>query len=151
MALAKVLAGKSLLIQVGDGADPEVFAHPCLINASRGLIINADVNDSRIPDCSDPELIGWLGREKISLSASLNGAGTLNTTDTEDYFNWVTSADPKNVRFNLNGVVLADGGGYIAGAFHLVTFEITGDLGEKAQAALSFASDGALTWTDASA
>lgn len=151
MAAANVLAGKSLLILVGAGdGPPETFAHPCLINTDRGITINADTNDSRIPDCSDPELLSWLGREKISLSATISGAGTLHTTLTEEYFNWVTSASTKNVRVSLNGVTATLGGGYFAGAFHLVSFEITGSLGEKVQCALSMVSDGTVTWTDAS-
>ncbi|MGL4445671.1 MAG: phage tail tube protein [Alsobacter sp.] len=150
MALAKVLAGKSLLIKVSDGAGTPVFAHPCLINTSRGITLTAETNDTIIPDCSDPELLAWMGREKVSLSAALQGAGTLNTPDVEFYYDWWSSPDPIATRVELNGVSAGDGGGWFAGNFHLVTFEITGDRGTKAECSLSFASDGAVPWVPAS-
>lgn len=151
MALAKVLAGKSLLIQVSDGAGTPVFAHPCLINASRGITLTAETNQTRIPDCTDPELIAWIKREKVSISGALNGQGVLNTTDTEFYFDWLKSADPIACRVILNGVTLANGGGRFNGDWHLTTYELSGDVGEYVNASLSWESDGDITWTDAAA
>jgi hypothetical protein len=150
MALAKVLAGKSLLIKVSDGGGTPVYAHPCLINAARGIEFSAETNDTRIPDCDDPELLAWLSREKVSISASLNGSGTLNTTDTEFYFNWVKSADSVICRIELSGVSSGDGGGYFSGSWHLTSFTLSGDLGQLVQASVGMVSDGAVTWTDAS-
>jgi hypothetical protein len=151
MALAKVVRGKSLLIKVSDGGSPTpVYAHPCLINAARGIVFTAESNQTRIPDCDDPELISWIKREKTALGATINGAGVLNTPDTQEYFDWWKSASPKVIRIELNGVSGANGGGYFAGSFHLTNFEITGDIGEYAQCSLSLESDGEITWTDAS-
>lgn len=150
MSLAKVLAGRLLLLKVSDGAGSPTYAHPCLINASRGITFTAETNDTRIPDCSNPELIAWLKREKISLSGSLSGSGTLNTTDTEAYFNWVKSPDPKAIQIELSGVSVGNGGGYFSGDWHLTQFEITGEVGQYAQSALTFLSDGDISWTDAS-
>jgi hypothetical protein len=151
MALAKVVAGKKLLIKVSDGGGTPVYAHPCLINAARGIAFTAETNDTRIPDCDDPELIAWIKREKVSMSGSINGAGVLNTTDTEFYFNWVKSADPIAVRVELNGVVAANGGGYFSGDWHCTQFELTGDLGDYVQCTIGLVSDGDITWTDAAA
>ena len=39
----EVVSGESILVQIGDGADPEVFAHDCLINGSRALNMTANV------------------------------------------------------------------------------------------------------------
>ena len=150
MALAKYLKGVQLLIQVGDGADPEVFAHPCLINASRGINITAETNDIKVPDCSDPDLMAWLVREKTAVSATIDGAGVLNTPDTEIYFNWVKSSAAKNIRINLNGVSGANGGGRINGVFHLTQFQLQGDRGDLVQCTIKMDSTGELTWTDAS-
>lgn len=151
MALAKVLAGKSLLIKVSDGAGTPVFAHPCLINAARGIDFTAETNDTRIPDCDDPELIAWIKREKVSMSGSISGAGVLNTTDTEFYFSWVKSPDPIAVRVEFSGVVLADGGGWFAGNFHCTQFGVSGDLGDYVQANIGLVSDGDIAWVDAAA
>lgn len=151
MTAAKTIKGKSLLIQVGDGAGPEVFAHPCLINSDRGIVFTAETNETRVPDCDDPELIAWVNREKVSLSATINGSGTLHTADVEDFSDWFESESTKNMRVKLNGVVLANGGGHWAGAFHLVSFEVTGSLGELVQCSMSFASSGAVPWVPAAA
>lgn len=151
MALAKVVRGKSLLIKVSDGAGTPVYAHPCLINAARGIVFTAESNQTRVPDCDDPELISWIKREKTALGATITGAGVLHTSDTEEFFNWWKSASAKVIRVELSGVVLANGGGYFSGSFHLTNFEITGDLGEYAQCSVSLESDGEITWTDAAA
>lgn len=150
MTAAKVVRGKSLLIKVSDGGGTPVYAHPCLINAARGIVFSSNTNQTRIPDCDDPELIAWVKREKTDISASINGAGVLHTPDTEFYYDWVTSADPIAVRVELNGVTSGDGGGYFAGNFHCTNFEVSGDVGDYTQASIGLESDGAVTWTDAS-
>lgn len=151
MAQATTARGVKLLVKIGDGADPEVFAHPCLINAARGLDIVAQTNDIVIPDCSDPDLMAWAAREKVSLSGTINGQGVLHTPDTETWSDYVMSADPKNVRVELGGVALADGGGYWAGSFLCTQFGVTGERGNRIEASVTMLSDGAITWTDAAA
>lgn len=148
MAQAKTMPGSSLFVQVGDGGSPETFAHPCLINAQRGISLSAETADTNVPDCDDPEAIAWVEREKRSLSGQVTGEGVLNTTDTETYFNWLKSDDTKNIRVKLNGITGANGGGYFSGAFHLTAFEVTGTRGEKAQASITMLSSGAIAWTD---
>jgi hypothetical protein len=150
MSLAKTLRGTQLLIKVSDGASSPVFSHPCLINTSRGIQLTAEMNEVLVPDCSDPDLMAWLEREKKSLSATISGAGVLNTPDFPDYFDWFTSADPKACRVELNGVSGANGGGYLAGSFHLASLETSGDRGDKVQVTMSLPSTGEITWTDAS-
>jgi predicted secreted protein len=152
MSLAKTLRGTKLLIKVSDmDPDTPVFAHPCLINTSRGIQFTAEMNEVLVPDCSDPDLMAWLEREKKSLSAAINGAGVLNSPDTEEYFEWVTDADPRDVKVELAGVVLADGGGSFGGKFHLASFELAGDRGDKVNCTLSLQSTGAVAWTAAAA
>lgn len=150
MTLAKALKGKSLLVQFGDGADPEVFAQVCSINSDRGIVFTAETNQTRVPDCDDPELIGWFRREKTAKGATISGAGTLHTPDLEDLFDYFNSEDPRNLRVKLNGVVALDGGGHFAGAFHCTGLEVTGTVGEYTQVSISLESDGAVSWVDAS-
>lgn len=146
MSLAKVLAGKRLLILIGDGAEPETFAHPCLINAARGITLSAESNTTRIPDCDDPELMAWAKRQKVALSATISGAGVLHMPNAEYFSDWFASADAKNVHVSLDGVLEADGGGLLHGAFILTSFEVTGDLGGYVQASITLESDGEIAW-----
>ena len=150
MAYAKVMKGTRLLIKVGDGADPEVFAHPCLINSARGITFSAGTTEDYIPDCDDPDLLQAVIRTKNSYSAAINGAGVLHTPSVEEYFEWLKDPDTKNIQVLLNAVALADGGGHFAGAFHLTSFEISGDREGYSQCSIELQSSGALTWVDAS-
>jgi hypothetical protein len=45
-----------------------VFTAYCTINAARGITFKGATNEFNIPDCADPDQIGWLAREKVSLS-----------------------------------------------------------------------------------
>ncbi len=149
MAKAKTVKGSQLLIKVGDGAGTETFSHPCLINSTRGLVATAATTERAVPDCDDPELLQWLEREKNGLSGSISGAGVLHASNYGDYFAWLQSKDTKNVEVTLN-VSAANGGGKVAGAFHLTNLEISGDNGDFVTVSLDFLSSGQLVWTAAS-
>jgi len=151
MAAAKVLRGVKMGIKVSDEAGTPTFAHPCLINAARAFEIAAETNSVRIPDCTSPELIAWVKREKISLSANISGAGKLHTTDTELYYNLVVRDTPIAVRVELIDVTLANGGGYFAGTFFVTRFALDGDVGDFVGCDLALESDGVITWVDAAA
>lgn len=144
MAAVKHARGVKLLLKVGDGADPEVFTAYCTINAARNIKGTATTNDFNIPDCSDPDLLAWVVREKVSLSYTVSGAGILNTPDIQDFADWLALATSKNCQIVVD-VPSADGGVIFEGAFHLTDFEITGDRGSKMEANISLASDGIVT------
>jgi len=149
MAAVKHMRGVKLLIKVGDGASPEQFTTYCSINSDRGISFTAQTNDFVVPDCADPDAMAWLVREKVSLSGDITGAGILNTPDTKAFFDWATSTDTRNVQVHLDGVSGANGGGYWQGAYHCTDFTVNGTQGDKAQCSISLASDGEVTWTDA--
>lgn len=145
MAEVKHARGVKLLIKVGDGATPtEVFETYCTINAERGITFTAGTNDQDIPDCENPDAIAWVVREKTNLSASITGSGVLDTGDVQDFFDWKTSPDPRNVKVIVD-VPAGDGGVTFTGAFHLTEFSITGNRGDKMQASISLSSSGAIT------
>jgi len=144
MAAVKHARGVKLLIKVGDGATPEVFSTPCSINAERGITFTAGVSDQDIPDCSNPDAIAWVVREKTNLSASITGSGVLDTEDAEFFFDWLKSEDPKNVKVIVD-VPASAGGVIFTGSFHLGEFSITGNRGEKMQASISLSSNGEIT------
>lgn len=150
MAKAKGLDGSALLIKVGDGADPEVFSHPCLINTSRGIEFPTETNQQQLPDCDNPLLMAWQGTRKTAIGCQVSGSGVLHTPNVETFFNWVSSPNTKNVRVELSGVSGANGGGYWAGAFHLTQFSVTGSRGEYCECSITLVADGEVTWTDAS-
>lgn len=148
MALAETMNGEKLLIQIGDGATTEVFAHPCLVNTDRGIQFSSDTSDNLLVDCLNPSDPAWYEREKDGLSATVNGSGKLHTSSIAMFFNWWKGADPKNVRIKVD-VTSAKGGGYWQGAFHCTEFEVSGTRKEKAETSITLISTGPLTWTAA--
>ena len=144
MAKIKNARGVLLVLKVGDGASPEQFTQFCSINTQRGITFTTATNESVDIDCDDPEAVAWLAREKQSLSAAVTGAGTLNTPDVQDFFDWLTDENAKNCQIVVD-VPSADGGVIFEGAFHLTEFAITGDRGAKMECSISLASDGEVT------
>lgn len=147
MTAAKTASGVKLLLKIGDGDDPEVFAMPCSINAERGIQFQAEENTFSLPDCSDPEKIAWIVSEIASLRVLANGSGLLHTPDVEVFFLWWKSGLSKNCKLIMD-VPAADGGVIFSGAFKLPNFEITGARGDKTNCSLSLASDGEVTIAD---
>lgn len=144
----KTLPGEQLLVQIGDGAVPEVFAHPCFINADRGIQLSADTTEIIVPDCDDLSLPAFKEILKDGLSMQVTGGGVLNTPDFKTWFNWMISDTAKNCRIRSN-VSLALGGGYISGAFKLTAFSLTGQRKNNSTVEATLMSHGQLAWVDA--
>ena len=142
MAQPKTFTGSKILIMVGDGATPEVFAHPCLINASRSFQLSATTVDSVVPDCDDMEAPAWTEREKDAISATVTGEGVMDADSLEEYLTWVTEAASRNCK-----IVIADGqaaGQTLTGKFHLTEFQNSGDRKAKTESSITLMSDGPL-------
>jgi predicted secreted protein len=146
MAKPTTFNGSKILIKVGDGAETETFAHPCLINTTRALQGSVTTVDSVVPDCDDPDAIAWTEREKDAISYTITGEGVMDASSIEEYIDFLESADAKNVQ-----VVIADGdttnGRVGTGAFHLTEFQVSGARKEKATASITLVSDGIVAWT----
>lgn len=151
MAPVKTLAGSQLLVQVGDGASPEVFSADCLINTDRGIQFQSETNRQTVPDCDAPDTPGWSELTVDGLSATITGSGMLHTTSVPDWDEWFRSGASRNVRVKLNGVVKANGGGSWTAPFKLTGWEVSGTRKEKSTASITLESDGVVTWTDAAA
>jgi hypothetical protein len=146
----KSLRGKQLLVQIGDGASPEVFASDCLINTDRGLRLTSDTTTETVSYCDEPDSPAWTEIDKNGLTATITGSGKLHTSSIQDWWDWYISNDAKNCRVLLNGVAAADGGGYWEGAFKLTEWEVTGPEREKSTSAVTLVSHGTVTWVPAS-
>jgi predicted secreted protein len=147
MARPTTYSAKKLLILLGDGGTPEVFAAPCGLT-TRGIEFSKETNDVTVPDCDDPDLPAWSERSVRTLSASVSGSGILAA---EAFATWRAAfldTDPTNARIKIDDI-LANGGGYFSGRFHLSGFSITGEIGDKIQVEITMESDGEVTWVNA--
>lgn len=138
MAQPTTIKGTQLYIKIGDGASPEVFTHPCLINSERGVTFRSNTSDIVVPDCENPEDPAFRELVKDALSMGVTGAGILDNllTTIQTYTTWWKSDDAKNVQVWLGTV------GYWQVAMKLTEFEVTGERNNKAQVAITLESDG---------
>lgn len=143
MAAINAFKGQLMALQVGDGASPEVFSTYCSVNAERGISFTAETNDVALPDCTDLELVDWIAREKVSLSAGITGGGMVHKADVPKFYEFLTDLDSRNCRITIPGT----GGTVFAGKFHLSAFEVTGGRNERATCSITLASDGPVTAT----
>lgn len=142
MAQPTTLSGTQLYIKIGDGALPEVFAQPCLINTDRGITFTQNGNKVAVPDCDNPDDPAWNEFVAQSVEAAISGAGVMDNVETtvDAYTTWATTKMTKNVQVWLGTI------GYWSGAFVLTSFGVTGARGDKIQCTLSLESSGVVAW-----
>lgn len=136
MAQATTIKFSDFLILIGDGASPEQFADPCGLT-SKGFQRTANMNDTNIPDCDDPDAPTWLGRDVVSYQATLSGSGVVATESLANWEAWWDSGASKNCRVELGDQAWA-------GSFRLAEFNITGERGARVNMDVSIVSDGAV-------
>lgn len=149
MAKAKTISGTKIIVQVGDGASPEVFAAPCGLT-TRGFNRTANTNDVVVPDCTDEDAMAWVENDVVSLQAGVTGSGVLDTDALDVWDDWFQSGELRNCRIVVD-VPLAQNGRHYAGAFRLTNFNMTGERGSKAQVEVTLASSGPVSKVDAQA
>lgn len=113
----------ALLIQVGDGGSPEIFAHPCLINTQRGLDITAARTATEIPRCDDPTQPAKTVGVITSTDSSISGDGILDAAAAKSYADWARSGVAKNIKVQVGSIA---GALIMTGPYHLTSFSITG-------------------------
>lgn len=120
------LSGEQILVQLGDGASPETFAHDCMINGSRSLSLTAATRDQTIPNCTDPSKPDKVVRDVESTDSQISGEGKLHNSSTLAWMQRVGKT--VNVRVRSAGVWR------VAGAYIVSQFDITGQAREFATA-----------------
>lgn len=121
------VAGEQLLIKVGDGGGPEVFAAPALINAQRDVKFSTTEKAVEIPRTDTPGAPAKTVREITGVDWSVTGAGILNSGDDKTYADWLISGQPKNIKV-INPTT---GGLTVTGPAVLTDFQVTGNRGDK--------------------
>lgn len=143
MAKPTVIPGTSLLLLLGDGADPEVFAEPCGLT-TKTFDIAASTNTTVIPDCADPEAAAWESTDVNALSCSGSGQGVMAVESFAKWNAWMLSGEGKNMQIKLDHAGL----GHYAGSFKLTSFKLSGTRGNKVLVDVAFKNDGEVTWVD---
>lgn len=134
MAQASTLRFSEFLIQLGNGATPEVFESPCGLN-SRGFERTAATQETNVPDCDDPDAPSWLERDIVSLSGQLSGAGVVADEDFDDWNGWFEDGATKNVKITLGARIWI-------GPMKLTSLNVTGERGRRVEFNVTMQSDG---------
>lgn len=139
-----VLPGTALMILVGDGGSPEVFATPCgLTNNSFSL--TAATSSTVIPFCDDPAAPAWESKDVSSLASQFSGSGVMATESFDTWNDWFLAAEGKNIQVKID-----DGKGHFLGHYEgsyiLSSFKLTGTRGQKITVDVTVDNDGIVTW-----
>jgi len=140
---------KKLLIEFGDAASPEVFSRACTINTSQDFTIEATTTDATEPNCADPDAPGWVLRSIDTLSANINGAGTMDPVSYGTLRELMLAGAPFNVRVTLDGLTAIQGGGHYEGKYVITNLGIDKEGKGYVTATVALQSDGEVTWVDA--
>lgn len=143
MAKPTVLPGTKLLLLVGDGASPEIFAEPCGLT-TKSFDLSASTNTTVLPDCVDPEAAAWEATDINALSASGSGTGVMAIESFKKWNDWFLSTEGKNMQIKLDHADL----GHYLGSFKLTSFKLAGTRGNKVTVDMSFKNDGEVTWVE---
>src|SRR5690606_21295999 len=139
---------QKLLIQFGDGESPEEFAHACTINTSQDFTIEASTTEATAPNCEDPDAPGWVLRAVDTLSAGINGAGTMDTMSFAVLRDHMLSGTAFNVRVLLD-LPSGQGGGYFEGRYVMTSLGLAKEGKGYVSATVALSSDGEVTWVPA--
>jgi hypothetical protein len=142
MAQPTVISGTKLLILVGDGGSPEVFAEPCGLT-TKAFDLAATTNTNIIPDCANPDAAAWEATDVNALSGTATGNGVMAAEAYPVWNAWFMSSLGRNCQIKLNAPTL----GHYSGSFKLTSLKLSGTRGNKVLVDLSMKSDGAITYT----
>lgn len=139
-----VIPGTSLLILVGDGADPEVFTAPCGLT-SNTFSLTAATGSTVIPFCDDPEAAAWDSKTVTSLSAQVTGSGVMAVESFDVWNNWFLDGAAKNAQVKLDNAAL----GHYEGPWCLSSFKLTGTRGQKVTVDITLDNSDIISWVAA--
>lgn len=136
--------GRLLLVNIGNGADPEVLTVLCGLR-SKTLTINNSEVDVTTADCDSPG--GPLWTEVLSgvKRVSVSGNGYFKDEASETRMNTVAMS----VDAVANFTIVVPSFGTFAGAFFVSSVEYGGEQEDGVTYSLSLASSGAVTFTAA--
>lgn len=141
---------KSLLIQFGDGDDPEVYAHNCTINLSKEFTIEATTIDATEPNCENEDAPAWVLRAVDTLSAGISGSGTMDPESFAVLRARILSGESFNIRVKID-LPLAASGGYFQGAYVMTSLGLAKEGKGFVSSTVALSSTGVVTWVDAAA
>lgn len=137
-----------LLILLGNGASPEVFAWPCGASA-RSVTYTNNTGEEVLLDCSDPlDVPAAVTRWVESQDTQMTISGRVATESLEMWREWADDMSVKNIRVQWDHPG-ADGGGYHTLPAILQSLEMGVEGTASATFTATIVGAGRRVWTDA--
>ncbi|MEQ8292485.1 MAG: phage tail tube protein [Roseovarius sp.] len=137
-----------LVIQLGDGEDPEVFAHTCGANTF-GVTLTNNLGENVVLDCDDPlDVPAAIVRHLESQDTSCTIAGMVSTAAWPTWRAWADSGSEKNIKIFLDESAANNGGDWTLPAY-LESLELGKENGGKVTFTANISGAGQRVWTDA--
>lgn len=138
-----------LVVQLGDGGGPEVFAHTCGANTF-GITLTNNLGENVALDCDNPlDVPAAIIRHLESQDTSVTIAGMVTTEAWPTWRNWADSGSEKNIKLLLDESAASNGGFWVLPAF-LAGLELTKENSGKVSFSATISGAGKRSWTDAS-
>lgn len=130
--------GRMLLIQIGDGAEPEEFTNICGIQ-TRSFNLSANEVETTIPDCEDPSKAVQRTAEPGIVNRTFSGSGKfVSGANSATLMTHVREAT------SFNAKVIVPGEGTYTGAWFVSEFEFSGEMEGNMDFSATFVAAGAL-------
>lgn len=138
-----------LVIQLGDGGDPETFAHTCGAN-SFGITLTNNLGENTVLDCDEPlDVPAAIVRHLESQDTSCTISGMVTTEAWPTWRAWADEGSEKNIKLFLDEAA-ADNGGFWTLPAYLGSLELTKETSGKATFSATISGAGQRVWADAS-
>lgn len=149
MALATTYPYSGVKVLLESATVPGTFVAPCGLTG-RSVNFSKEMNEVPVVDCDNDDLVSPVVRDAASSSVSISGDGVLARESLARWRAAYESSNPVLTRVLVAGT-LAQGGGQWEGSFHVTSFNIGGEKGQRVTAGVEMLSTGAVVWTAAAA
>ncbi|APE43414.1 hypothetical protein BOO69_08285 [Sulfitobacter alexandrii] len=140
---------KRLVVQLGDGEDPEVFAHTCGANTF-GITLTNNLGENTVLDCDDPlDVPAVIVRHLESQDTSVTISGMVTTEAWPTWRGWADGGTEKNIKIFLDETAANNGGFWTLPAY-LTSLELGKENSGKVTFSATISGAGQRAWTDAS-
>lgn len=140
---------KRLVIQLGDGASPETFAHTCGANTF-GVTLTNNLGENVVLDCENPlDVPAAIVRHLESQDTSATISGMVTTQAWPTWRAWADGGEEKNIKILIDESA-ADNGGFWTLPAYLGELELGKENSGKVTFTGTISSAGQRVWTDAS-
>ncbi|MBY5974956.1 phage tail protein [Ferrimonas balearica] len=137
-----------LVIQLGDGGDPETFAHTCGAN-SFGVTLTNNLGENTVLDCDNPlDVPAVISRHLESQDTSASISGMVTTEAWPTWRAWADDGDAKNIKLFLDEPAAQNGGHWLLPAY-LTSLELSKEGSGKVTFSATLSGGGQRTWVDA--